>query len=149
MIRCHKAMTDSDLAELYGVSIKRLKEQVRRNISRFPGDFMFILTNHAVRNLSTQIATSSWPGPRYKPMAFSEQGVAMLSTVLNSKRTILVNIQIMRTFTRLRQMLASHKDLRQKVADMDSKYDEQFRVVFEAIKQLLKEAEKPKQKIGI
>jgi len=148
MIRCHKAMTDSDLAELYGVSIKRLKEQVRRNISRFPEDFIFILTNHAVRNLSTQIATSHWPGPRYKPMAFSEQGVAMLSTVLNSKRTIPVNIQILRTFTRLRQMLASHKDLRQKVADMDSKVDEQFRVVFEAIKQLLKEAEKPKQKIG-
>ena len=148
VIRGHKVMIDRDLAELYGVETKRLKEQVRRNISRFPEDFMFVLTNQEVRNLRSQIATSSWGGTRYIPMAFTEQGVAMLSSVLNSERAVQVNIQIMRTFTRLRQMLASHEDLRQKVEDMESRYDEQFQVVFEAIKQLISEEEKPKQKIG-
>ena len=148
VIRGHKVMIDRDLAELYGVETKRLKEQVRRNISRFPEDFMFVLTNQEVRNLRSQIATSSWGGTRYIPMAFTEQGVAMLSSVLNSERAVQVNIQIMRTFTRLRQMLTSHEDLRQKVEDMESRYDEQFQVVFEAIKQLISEEEKPKQKIG-
>jgi hypothetical protein len=109
---------------------------------------MFVLTNQEVRNLRSQIAASSWGGTRYIPMAFTEQGVAMLSTVLNSERAIQVNIQIMRTFTRFRQMLAGNKDLRQKIEKMEKKYDEQFRVVFEAIKQLLSEEEKPKQKIG-
>ena len=109
---------------------------------------MFVLTNQEVRNLRSQIATSNRGGTRYKPMAFTEQGVAMLSTVLNSKQAIQVNIQIMRTFTRLREILAGHKDLQKKIDAMEAKYDEQFRVVFEAIRQLLAEDEKPKRKIG-
>jgi len=98
--------------------------------------------------LRCQIGTSSWGGTRYIPMAFTEQGVAMLSSVLNSKRAIQVNIQIMRTFTRLRQMLAGHKDLQKKIEAMEEKYDEQFKIVFEAIKQLLTEEEKPQKRIG-
>jgi hypothetical protein len=148
LIRGLKVMIDRDLAELYGVETKRLKEQVRRNISRFPEDFMFILTNQEVRNLRSQIAISSWGGTRYIPMAFTEQGVAMLSSVLKSDRAIQVNIQIIRIFTRLRQMLAGHKELEKKIDAMEEKYDEQFRVVFEAIKQLLKEDKKPRKKIG-
>jgi hypothetical protein len=141
-------MIDRDLADLYGVETKQLKRAVRRNNERFPDDFMFILTNQEVRNLRCQIGTSNRGGTRYPPIAFTEQGVAMLSTVLNSKRAIQVNIQIMRTFTRLRQMLQGHKDLQKKIETMEEKYDDQFRVVFEAIKQLIKEDEKPKRKIG-
>ena len=144
-------MIDRDLAELYGVETIRLKEQVRRNISRFPKDFMFVLTNQEVRNLRTQIATSSWGGTRYIPMAFTEQGVAMLSSVLNSKRAIDVNIAIMRTFVKMREMLATNKEFSGKlkiIEDQLAEHDEQFQVVFEVIKQLLTEEEKPKQKIG-
>ena len=144
-------MIDRDLAELYGVETKRLKEQVRRNISRFPKDFMFVLTNQEVRNLRTQIATSSWGGTRYIPMAFTEQGVAMLSSVLNSKRAIDVNIAIMRAFVKMREMLATNKEFSGKlkiIEDQLAEHDEQFQVVFEVIKQLLTEEEKPKQKIG-
>ena len=144
-------MIDHDLAELYDVETKRLKEQVRRNISRFPKDFMFVLTNQEVRNLRTQIATSSWGGTRYIPMAFTEQGVAMLSSVLNSKRAIDVNIAIMRTFVKMREMLATNKEFSGKlkiIEDQLAEHDEQFQVVFEVIKQLLTEEEKPKQKIG-
>ncbi len=151
MIRGLKVMIDRDLAELYGVETKRLKEQVRRNISRFPKDFMFILTNQDVRNLRTQIATSSWGGTRYIPMAFTEQGVAMLSSVLNSKRAIDVNIAIMRTFVKMREMLATNKEFSGKlkiIEDQLAEHDEQFQMVFEVIKQLLAEEEKPKQKIG-
>ena len=151
MIRGLKVMIDRDLAELYGVETKRLKEQVRRNISRFPKDFMFVLTNQEVRNLRTQIATSSWGGTRYIPMAFTEQGVAMLSSVLNSKRAIDVNIAIMRTFVKMREMLATNKEFSEKlkiIEDQLAEHDEQFQVVFEVIKQLLTEEEKPKQKIG-
>jgi hypothetical protein len=147
-IRGMKVMIDRDLADLYGVETKQLKRAVRRNNERFPDDFMFILTNQEVRNLRCQIGTSNRGGTRYPPIAFTEQGVAMLSTVLNSKRAIQVNIQIMRTFTRLRQMLQGHKDLQKKIETMEEKYDDQFRVVFEAIKQLIKEDEKPKRKIG-
>ena len=151
MIRGLKVMIDHDLAELYGVDTKRLKEQVRRNISRCPKDFMFVLTNQEVRNLRTQIATSSWGGTRYIPMAFTEQGVAMLSSVLNSKRAIDVNIAIMRTFVKMREMLATNKEFSGKlkiIEDQLAEHDEQFQVVFEVIKQLLTEEEKPKQKIG-
>jgi len=147
-IRGLKVMLDRDLAELYGVETKQLKRAVKRNIDRFPADFMFELTDNDLEILRCQIGTSSWGGTRYLPMAFTEQGVAMLSTVLNSKRAIQVNIRIMRTFTRLRQMLAGHKELQKKIEAMESKYDQQFRVVFEAIKQLLREDEKPKRKIG-
>ena len=147
-IRGQKVMLDRDLAELYGVKTKALKQAVSRNIDRFPKDFIFVLTNQEVRNLRSQVVTSSWGGSRYFPMAFTEQGVAMLSSVLKSDRAIQVNIQIMRIFTRFRQMLAGHKDLQKKIEAMEEKYDEQFRVVFEAIKQLLNEEEKPKKKIG-
>ena len=147
-IRDHKVMLDRDLAELYGVETGQLKRAVRRNKERFPDDFMFILTNQDVRNLRCQIGISSWGGGRYLPMAFTEQGVAMLSSVLNSKRAILANIQIMRTFTRIRQMLLSNKDLKRKIEAMENKYDKQFSIVFEAIKQLLQEDDKPKRKIG-
>ena len=151
VIRGFKVMIDRDLAELYGVETKRLKEQVRRNISRFPEDFMFVLTNQEVRNLRSQIATSSWGGTRYIPMAFTEQGVAMLSSVLNSKRAIDVNIAIMRAFVRMREILVTNKEFSAKLEKMEEQlveHDEQFKVVFEAIKQLLKEEEKPKRKIG-
>ena len=149
-IRDHKVMLDRDLAELYGVETKQLKRTVRRNIDRFPSDFMFELTKKELENWRCQFGTSISikMGLRYSPMAFTEQGVAMLSSVLNSKRAIQVNIQIMRVFTKLRKMLATHDDLRQKIEDMEAKYDEQFRIVFEAIKQLLKEEDQPKRKIG-
>ena len=141
-------MLDRDLAELYGVETKVLKQAVRRNKKRFPADFMFVLSNQEVRNLRSQLVTSSWGGSRYLPMAFTEQGVAMLSTVLNSERAIQVNIQIMRAFTKLRTMLLTNEDLKRKIEAMEAKYDKQFRVVFEAIKQLLTEDDQPKRKIG-
>jgi len=141
-------MIDWDLAELYGVETKVLKQAVRRNIKRFPNDFMFDLTKDEFENLRSQIVTSSWGGARYLPMAFTEQGVAMLSSVLKSDRAIQVNIQIMRAFTQLRQMLSTHIDLKRKIESMEKKYDQQFQVVFEAIKQLLTEEDKSKKKIG-
>jgi hypothetical protein len=143
-----KVMLDRDLAELYEVETGQLKRQVRRNIGRFPDDFMFELTAAEFENLRCQIGISSWGGTRYMPMAFTEQGVAMLSSVLNSERAIRVNIQIMRAFSYLRQMIASHDDLRRKIEAMEKKYDKQFRIVFEAIKELLKVESMPKKKIG-
>ena len=148
LIRGIKVMLDRDLAELYGVETKRLKEQVRRNIERFPQDFMFELTKQELKNLRSQFATSSWGGARYIPMAFTEQGVAMLSSILRSKRAIEVNVAIVRAFVKLREMMATHKDLKRKIESMEKKYDEQFRIVFEAIKQLLSDEDKPKKKIG-
>ena len=149
-IRDHKVMLDRDLAELYGVETGQLKRAVRRNVDRFPSDFMFVLTIKENNSLRCQFGTLEGKGKhsKYLPIAFTEQGVAMLSSVLNSKRAIQVNIQIMRVFTKLRKMLATHDDLRQKIEAMENKYDEQFKIVFEAIKQLLKEDEKPKKKIG-
>ena len=150
MIRGFKVMLDRDLAELYGVETRVLKQAVRRNIKRFPEDFMFELTFKEESSLRSQFVTLEGKGKhsKYLSMAFTEQGVAMLSSVLKSDRAIQVNIQIMRIFTRLRQMLAGHKDLQKKIEAMEEKYDEQFRVVFEAIKQLISEEEKPKQRIG-
>lgn len=148
LIRNIKVMLDRDLAELYEVETRVLKQAVRRNIKRFPSDFMFELTYQELRNLRSQFVMSSWGGVRRPPMAFTEQGVAMLSSVLKSDRAIQVNIQIMRAFTQLRQMLSTHKDLQRKIEEMESKYDEQFQIVFEAIKQLLETDEKPKKKIG-
>jgi len=148
LIRGLKVMLDRDLAELYGVQTKVLKQAVRRNINRFPGDFMFELTKNEFEDLRSQIVTSNLGGPRYLPMAFTEQGVAMLSSVLNSDRAILVNIQIMRTFTRIREMLSTHEELKQKIEAMEKKYDQNFQIVFEAIKQLLEIDDKPRPKIG-
>lgn len=143
-------MLDRDLAELYGVETKVLKQSVRRNSKRFPEDFMFELSEEEFKNWRSQFVTSNADkmGLRYPPMAFTEQGVAMLSSVLNSERAILVNIQIVRAFTKLRQMLDSNEDLKRKIEEMESKYDEQFRVVFEAISQLLTTEENTEKKIG-
>jgi len=150
LIRAMKVMLDRDLAELYGVETKVLKQAVKRNIDRFPTDFMFEMTKTEFEDWRSQFVTSKSDriGLRYKPMAFTEQGVAMLSSVLKSKRAVQVNIQIMRAFTQLRQMLATHEDLKRKIESMEKKYDENFRIVFEAIKQLLEIDEKPRKKIG-
>ena len=130
-------MLDRDLAELYGVEVKQLKRSVRRNIDRFPSDFMFMLSKKELENWRCQFGTSNnlRMGLRYSPMAFTEQGVAMLSSVLNSKRAILANIQIMRAFTKLRTMLLTHEDLKRKIEAMEAKYDEQFSIVFQATRE--------------
>jgi hypothetical protein len=144
-----KMMLDSDLAALYGVTTKRLNEQVRRNLKRFPPDFMYQLSREEFESLKSHFATSSsWGGRRTRPYAFTEQGIAMLSSVLNSDRAIEVNIQIMRAFVKLREMMLSHKDLTRKLAELEKKYDGQFQIVFEAIQQLIEVEEKPKRKIG-
>ena len=148
LIRGIKVMLDRDLAELYGVETKRLKEQVRRNIERFPADFMFELTKEEIKNLRSQFATSSWVGARYLPMAFSEHGVLMLSSVLKSERAVQVNIQIMRTFTKLREALLDNKDLRKELEKLKQLTEERFRIVFETLDQLLTIESKPKKKIG-
>jgi phage regulator Rha-like protein len=147
-IRGKKVMLDKDIAQLYGVTTSNLNKAVRRNAERFPGDFMFQLSKKEFENLIFHFGTSSWGGTRKLPYAFTENGVAMLSSVLNSKRAIMVNIQIMRTFTRLREMLMTHKDLKEKIEAMEKKYDYQFKIVFDAIKQLLEPPEKSKKKIG-
>jgi hypothetical protein len=150
LIRGHKVMLDADLAVLYAVSTKRLNEQVRRNRSRFPGDFMFQLTGEEVRSLRSQFATSKKGrgGRRYSPLVFTEQGIAMLSTVLNSERAIQVNIEIMRAFVRLREMIATHKDLARKLEALEKRYDAQFKVVFDAIRELMAPPTPKKRKIG-
>lgn len=153
LIRAHKVLIDRDLADLYGVSTKQLVRAVRRNIDRFPLDFMFQLSSQEFDNLRRQIGTSSsWGGRRYHPYAFTEQGVAMLSSVLRSPRAIAVNIQIMRAFVHLRQYLASHEELRRKLEDLERRlgqHDTQIAAVFEAIRQLMEEPEPPpKSRIG-
>lgn len=149
-IRGFKVMLDSDLAELYDVPTKRLNEQVRRNKKRFPKDFMFRLNHKEVSFLRSQFATSnsSSGGRRYLPYAFTEQGVAMLSSVLNSERAIKINIAIMRTFVLIRQTLATHRDLAAKLDELTKKYDKRFRVVFEALDKLIRPPENPPQPIG-
>ena len=146
VIRDTRVMLDRDLAELYGVQTRVLNQAVQRNIKRFPEDFMFVLTREEIMRIS-QIVTSSKIKYSKRVHAFTEQGVAMLSSVLNSDRAIQVNILIMRAFTRLRQMLSTHDDLKRKIEAMEKKYDRQFRVVFEAIKQLIDTEDKPKRKI--
>jgi len=150
LFRGQKVLLDVHLAALYGVTTKRLNEQVRRNRSRFPDDFMFQLTQDEVQALKSQIATSKVGrgGRRYAPYVFTEQGVAMSSTVLNSERAIQVNIEIMRAFVRLRQLLASNNQLARRLAALEKKYDGQFKVVFEAIRQLMAPPEPKKRKIG-
>ncbi|MDD5311007.1 MAG: ORF6N domain-containing protein [Candidatus Omnitrophica bacterium] len=148
-IRGRKVMLDKDLAELYGVPTKRLKEQVNRNMARFPEDFLFQLTWQEAEISRSQIATlKQGRNIKYLPYAFTEQGVAMLSSVLNSERAIEVNITIMRTFVKMRRLLETHKGLLRKIEEMEKKYDYQFKVVFEIIKNFIKEEEKPKRKIG-
>ncbi len=148
LIRGKKVMMDRDLAGLYEVDTAQLKRAVKRNIERFPPDFMFELTKQELEDWRCQFGTSNGDrmGLRYVPMVFTEQGVAMLSSVLRSKRAISVNIQIMRAFTQLRQMLSTHDDLRKRIEEMESKYDR--KVVFEAIRRLLDSEEKPRRRIG-
>lgn len=149
LIRGEKVMLDSDLARLYGTTTKRLNEQVRRSRKRFPEDFMFRLTYQEVTALRSQIATSKGRGGRrYLPYAFTEQGVAMLSSVLNSNRAIEVNILIMRAFVKLRQLLMTHADLSRKLDVLEKRYDAQFRVVFDAIRELMKPPDPKKRRIG-
>jgi len=149
LIRGHKVMLSNDLAELYEVEPRILVQAVKRNIDRFPEDFMFQLSQEEFSILKSQIVISSWGGlRRATPYAFTEQGVAMLSSVLRSKRAIQVNIEIMRAFVRLRRLLASHADLARKLEAFEKKYDAQFKVVFDAIRQLMTPPETKRRPIG-
>ena len=145
-IRGKRVMLDSDLALLYGVQTKVLIQAVQRNIQRFPEDFMFQLRKQEFEILRSQFVTSRWGGRRYLPYAFTEQGVAMLSSVLNSEEAILVNIQIMRAFVVLRRMSLTYEALRRKIDSMEKKYDGHFKVVFEALKKLLEPPPVPKKR---
>jgi len=145
-VRDLKVMIDSDLAELYGVETRRLNEQVKRNLSRFPGDFMLQLTDDEFNNLKSQIATSSWGGRRKPPFVFTEHGVLMLSSVLNSDRAIKVNIQIMRIFTKVRQMLADNLSVRLEIEEIKKKLanqDKNIELVFNYLDELIEKQENP------
>lgn len=159
MLRGQKVMLDSDLAALYGVETKVLNQAVGRNRERFPSDFIFQLTTEETETLKRQFGTSSLRsqnvtsnmargGRRYRPYAFTEQGVAMLSSVLRSQRAVRVNVEIMRTFVRLRRWLVTHEDLARRLDALEKKYDTQFRGVFEAIRQLMLPTETPRKRIG-
>jgi hypothetical protein len=152
LIRGHKVMLDSDLAELYQVPTKALNQAVQRNLDRFPADFMFPLSKEELENWRSHFVTSNPAarmGLRRPPYAFTELGVAMLSSVLNSRRSIAVNIAIMRTFVRLRQILATHKQLAERLVAMEKKYDLRFKVVFDILRQLMEPPpDPPKKPIG-
>ena len=152
VIRRQKVMLDNDLSELYGVETKRLKEQVRRNINRFPEDFMFELTREEYQSLRSQNATlKRGQHSKYIPFAFTEHGVLMLSNVLKSERAIQVSIQIIRIFTKLREMLLTHKDILLKLEKIEKKvidHDEKIRLIFEYLKKMLTQSEKPRKRIG-
>lgn len=147
-LRGQRVMLSPDLARLYGVEVRALVQAVQRNRERFPDDFLFQLTDDEYKNLKSQFVTSSWGGARHAPYAFTEQGVAMLSSVLRGKRAVQVNIAIMRTFVRLREMLATNQKLRRKIQDLEKKYDAKFRIIIAAIEGMLEEEEKPKTGIG-
>ena len=152
-IRGHKIMLDAALAELYGVPTKALVHAVKRNPARFPPDFMFSLTEQETANLRSQIVTSSspsgnWGGRRNMPLAFTEQGVAMLSSVLKSDQAVQVNVEIMRAFVRLRDLVAHDRALARRLDDLESRYDRQFKVVFDAIRELMAPPPAPKRRIG-
>ncbi len=158
LIRDKKVMLDFDLAEMYSVETKQLKRQVRRNSERFPDDFMFELSAKELKNLRSQIGTSSWGGTRYRPMAFTEQGVAMLSSVLNSPTSIEVNIQIIRVFTKMRELLLTNKDILLRMEKIENKmlkqgtklkkYEGEIQKIFEALKQLLNPVTEPRPRVG-
>lgn len=147
LIREHKVMLDDDLAKLFGVTTKRLNEQVKRNLDRFPADFMFQLTPEEWEALKSQIATSKKGrgGRRTRPYAFTEHGVLMLANVLNSPTAVQASIQVVRAFVRLRELLASHAELARKLQTLEKKYDAQFKAVFDAIRQLMIPPEPPKR----
>ena len=148
-IRGEKVMLDTDLAKLYNVETRVLKQAVRRNIKRFPYDFMFELSDKEMDNLVSQnVIPSNKVFGGAKPFAFTEQGIAMLSSILNSDIAVQVNIAILRTFVKIRQLLEGHKDLVDKIDKLEQKYDEQFRIIFTALQQMLKEENEPRPKVG-
>lgn len=146
LIRGQKVILDADLARLYEVETRVLVQAVKRNIKRFPGDFMFQLSKEEFSHLRSQSVTSNWGGRRYLPYAFTEQGVAMLSSVLHSDRAITVNIAIMRAFVQLREIISSNAKLARKFEQLEQKYDTKFKVVFEAIRELMKPPETGKKR---
>jgi hypothetical protein len=149
LVRGQRVMLSTHLAELYGVEPKVLVQAVKRNLSRFPEDFMFQLSREEFNNLKSQFVTSSWGGlRRATPYAFTEQGVAMLSSVLNSPRAIQVNVEIMRAFVRLRELIATNRDLARRLDELEKRYDARFRAVFVAIRQLMAPPEKARRSIG-
>ena len=153
-VRGQKILLDSDLAALYGVATKALVQAVKRNLERFPADFMFQLTEQEVRALRSQFVTLDETSARrgrhakYLPYAFTEQGVAMLSSVLRSRRAVQVNVEIMRAFVRLRSLIAHNSELARRLDALESKYDRQFKVVFDAIRELMAPPASPKRRIG-
>lgn len=142
VLRGKKIMLDHDLAQLYGVETKSFNRAVRRNIKRLPPDFMFQLTKDEFENLRYQFGTSSWGGRRHLPFAFTEQGIAMLSGILTSEKAIAMNIQIMRAFVYLRDMAIEHSDLRLRLDFLEKQYDEQFKIVFDALRQTIDDESK-------
>src|SRR5439155_3015052 len=146
LIRGQKVMLDYNLAELYGVRTKLLNQAVKRNLKRFPGDFMFQPTFQEVRGLRSQTVTlKRGQHIKYRPYAFTEHGILMLSSILSSERAVQVNIEIMRAFVRLRALIASNKDLARRLDELEKKYDSQFKVVFDAIRRLMASPPKPKR----
>jgi len=148
IVRNKKVMLDKDLAELYGVKTKALNQAVKRNSSRFPEDFMFKLEKKEFDLLRSQIVTSKRGGTKQVPLVFTEQGVAMLSSVLHSERAITVNIQIIRTFHRLRELLATNESLQRRIMEIEKKYDTKIKKIFDVLELLLSQEQKPKNKIG-
>lgn len=151
LVRKQKVMLDKDLAELYDVTTGNLNKAVKRNLSRFPEDFMFRLTDKEFKDLIFQNGTSSWGGTRKMPYAFTEQGVAMLSSVLNSERAVLVNIHIIRVFTRIRELLSTHKDVLLKLEQLERavvQHDGEIKVIFDHLRELLNPPSEPRRKIG-
>jgi hypothetical protein len=151
MLRGHRVLLDADLAALYGVPVKVLNQAVRRNRERFPADFMFQLSSEEAAGLRSQtvtLKTGRGAHRKYRPYAFTEQGVAMLSSVLRSPRAVLVNIEIMRAFVRLRQILASNLDLARRLDELERRYDARFKVVFHAIRDLMQPPAPPRKRIG-
>lgn len=137
VIRGQKVMLDADLAEIYGVTTKRLNEQVRRNVDRFPKDFAFRLSSQELNDLRSQFAATKWSKRRSPPYAFTEHGALMAASVLNTPVAVETSVHVVRTFVRLRTVIATHKDLARKLATLENKYDAQFKVVFQAIRQLM------------
>ncbi|MRR58045.1 MAG: ORF6N domain-containing protein [Deltaproteobacteria bacterium] len=151
LIRGQKVLLDSDLADLYGIETKNLNKAVKRNLSRFPQDFMFQLTSEESKGLRFQIGTSNEAGRggrRYNPYVFTEQGIAMLSSVLNTDRAVQVNIAIMRAFVQLRELTTSNRAIAKRLDELEKKYDTQFKVVFDAIREMMAPPEKKVRKIG-
>ena len=148
LLRGHRVILSGDLAVFYGVEPRILSQAAKRNNERFPEDFMFVLSSAEWQNLKSQNVISSWGGARTTPMAFTEQGIAMLSSVLRSERAVSVNIQIMRTFVQMRRVLAEHKDLAAKLDALEKRYDDQFKIVFDAIRQIMTPPAEKKRSIG-